>query len=184
VYVVGRENIPPGVCLFAANHTSNADAPAIIGAIPRRLAVFARKSLFDIPIVGLAFRLANLSPSIGAIATPLSPASSKPWNISRPARPFLVYPRGRAVPTAACTGSRKALSSWRLKRASRSCRSPARSASHHEEKVPRDPSGKVTVRFGKPVDVSGYTVDQRNALAQQVHDAVAAQLPDDQKPAT
>jgi len=32
VYVVGRENIPPGVCLFAANHTSNADAPAIIGA--------------------------------------------------------------------------------------------------------------------------------------------------------
>jgi 1-acyl-sn-glycerol-3-phosphate acyltransferase len=44
--------------------------------------------------------------------------------------------------------------------------------------------GKVTVRFGKPVDVSGYTVDQRNALAQQVHDAVAAQLPDDQKPAT
>jgi len=37
VYVVGRENIPTGVCLFAANHTSNADAPAIIGAIPRRL---------------------------------------------------------------------------------------------------------------------------------------------------
>ena len=44
--------------------------------------------------------------------------------------------------------------------------------------------GKVIVRFGKPVDVSGYTVDQRNALAQQVHDAVAAQLPDDQKPET
>jgi hypothetical protein len=42
--------------------------------------------------------------------------------------------------------------------------------------------GKVTVRFGKPLDVSGYTVEQRTVLAQKVHDAVAAQLPDDQKP--
>jgi 1-acyl-sn-glycerol-3-phosphate acyltransferase len=71
VDVEGRENIPPVVCLFAANHTSNADAAAIVGAIPRRLAIFGRKSLFDIPIVGLAFRLAK----------PLSPASSKPLNI-------------------------------------------------------------------------------------------------------
>jgi hypothetical protein len=40
------------------------------------------------------------------------------------------------------------------------------------------------VRFGKPLDVSGYTVEQRTALALLVHDAVAAQLPDDQKPAS
>src|ERR1700737_4650665 len=62
VNVEGRENIPEGVCLFVANHTSNADAPAIVGAIPRRLAIFGRKSLFDIPIVGLAFRLAKFVP--------------------------------------------------------------------------------------------------------------------------
>ena len=53
VRVEGQENIPPGVCLFAANHTSNVDAPAIVGAIPRRIAILARKSLFDIPIVRL-----------------------------------------------------------------------------------------------------------------------------------
>src|ERR1035441_9311540 len=62
VRVVGLENIPSGVCMFAANHTSNADAAAIVGAIPRRLAIFGRKSLFDIPIVGLAFRLAKFVP--------------------------------------------------------------------------------------------------------------------------
>src|SRR5579863_8388640 len=62
VTVEGRENIPPGVCVFAANHTSNADAPAIVGSIPRRLAIYGRKSLFDIPIVGLAFRLAKFLP--------------------------------------------------------------------------------------------------------------------------
>jgi 1-acyl-sn-glycerol-3-phosphate acyltransferase len=43
--------------------------------------------------------------------------------------------------------------------------------------------GKVMVRFGKPVDASGYTVERRDELAQRVHDAVAALLPEDQKPA-
>jgi 1-acyl-sn-glycerol-3-phosphate acyltransferase len=42
--------------------------------------------------------------------------------------------------------------------------------------------GKVTVRFGKPIDASAYTVEQRDELAQRVHDAVAAELPKDQKP--
>jgi 1-acyl-sn-glycerol-3-phosphate acyltransferase len=43
--------------------------------------------------------------------------------------------------------------------------------------------GKVTVRFGKPIDASAYTIEQRDELAQRVHDAVAAELPEDQKPA-
>ena len=34
--VEGLENIPRGTVLFAANHTSNADGPAIVGAMPRR----------------------------------------------------------------------------------------------------------------------------------------------------
>src|SRR6202045_3237617 len=59
VTVEGRENIPTGVCVFAANHPSNADAPAIVGAIPRGIAILGRKSLFDIPVVGTAFRLAK-----------------------------------------------------------------------------------------------------------------------------
>jgi 1-acyl-sn-glycerol-3-phosphate acyltransferase len=44
--------------------------------------------------------------------------------------------------------------------------------------------GKVTVRFGKPIDASAYTVEQRDELARRVHDAVAADLPEDQQPVT
>ncbi len=62
VRVVGRERIPPGVILFAANHTSTADAPAVGGAIPRRIAIFLKESLFRWPIAGQAFTLAQFIP--------------------------------------------------------------------------------------------------------------------------
>src|ERR1700676_4009235 len=62
VRVVGTERIPSGTCLFVANHTSSADAPAVVGAIPRRISILLKKSLFAYPIVGQAFRLANFIP--------------------------------------------------------------------------------------------------------------------------
>jgi hypothetical protein len=44
--------------------------------------------------------------------------------------------------------------------------------------------GDVTVRFGTPIDVSEYTIGRRDDLALRVYRAIAAALPEDQKPAT
>src|SRR6202049_2069665 len=98
VQVEGLENIPPGVCMFAANHTSNADAAAIVGAIPRRIAIFGRKSLFEIPIVGLAFRLAKFVPVDRAHREAALESVEQAVEYIRTGSSFLAYPEGTRGP--------------------------------------------------------------------------------------
>ncbi len=183
VQVEGRENIPTGVCLFAANHTSNADAAAIVGAIPRRLAIFGRKSLFEIPIVGLAFRLAKFVPVDRGNRDAALASVKQAVEYIKTGLSFLVYPEGTRSPDGRMHRFKKGSFVMAIK-AGVPIVPVACSGAHRimkKNSLVIHP-GRVTVRFGKPIDVSGYTVEQRSVLAQQVHDVIAAQLPEDQKP--
>src|ERR1700716_89078 len=183
VRVEGRENIPSGVCMFAANHTSNADAPAIVGAIPRRLAIFGRKSLFDIPIVGLAFRLAKFVPVDRNNRDAALASVKQAVEYIKTGSSFLVYPEGTRSTDGRLQRFKKGSFVMAIE-AGVPIVPVACSGAHRimKKKSLVIHPGKVIVRFGKPVDASGYTIEQRDALARRVHDAIAEQLPEDQKP--
>jgi 1-acyl-sn-glycerol-3-phosphate acyltransferase len=184
VTVIGRENIPAGVCMFAANHTSNADAPAIVGAIPRRVAIFGRKSLFDIPVVGMAFRLAKFVPVDRENRDAALASVKQAVGYIKEGLSFLVYPEGTRSPDGRLRRFKKG--SFAIAIEAGIPIVPVACAGAHRI-MPKNSlivrPGKVTVRFGKPIDASAFRVDQRDELAQLVHDAVAAELPEDQKPA-
>jgi 1-acyl-sn-glycerol-3-phosphate acyltransferase len=184
VRVEGLENIPAGVCMFAANHTSNADAPAIVGAIPRRLAIFGRKSLFDIPIVGLAFRLANFVPVDRGNREAALAAVKQAVEYIKAGSSFLVYPEGTRSPDGRLLRFKKGTFAMAIE-AGVPIVPVACSGAHRvmKKKSLVIHPGKVTVRFGEPIDAGSYTVEQRDDLARRVHDAIADQLPEDQKPA-
>ena len=185
VAVYGQENIPPGVCMFAANHTSNADAPAIVGAIPRRVAIFGRKSLFDIPVVGTAFRLAKFVPVDRENRDAALASVKQAVEYIREGFSFLVYHEGTRSPDGRMRRFKKGSFVIAIEAGIPIVPVPCAGAHRIMKKkslIVRP--GKVTVRFGKPINASEYTVEQRDELAQLVHDAVAAELPDDQKPAT
>lgn len=58
--ILGKENIPPGSCLFLFNHTSFFDIFALFTVIPVRYG--AKIELFSIPIFGAAMRVFGIMP--------------------------------------------------------------------------------------------------------------------------
>ncbi len=53
----GLERIPRDrACIFMSNHVSNLDPPALISLIPGRTSAFMKRSLMNLPIIGIGFR--------------------------------------------------------------------------------------------------------------------------------
>ena len=182
--VEGVENIPARTCLFAANHTSNADPPAIVGSIPRRIAILAKKSLFAIPIVGAAFRLAHFVPVDRAnpeqAAASIEVAAAKMKNgVS-----FLIYPEGTRSPDGRLLPFRRGAFVLAIK-AGVAVVPVACSGAHRvlAKNSYRIKPGEVVVRFCPAIDAAEYSLDRRSELAERVHAAIAAALPPDQQPA-
>lgn len=181
--VEGLENIPAGPCVFASNHTSNADGPAIVGAIPRRIAILAKKSLFAAPVIGTAFKQAHFVPVDRSKPERAKASVELAASYVREGTSFLIFPEGTrskdgrlgtfkggalllaingGVPVVpvACIGAHRII--------------PKNSLRIHP--------GEVLVRFCPPIDASSYRPEERAKLAERVHAAIAEALPPDQRP--
>ncbi len=63
VEVEGLERIPTQTaCIFMANHVSNLDPPALIPRIPGRTSAFMKRSMMNVPILNIGFRLGEFIP--------------------------------------------------------------------------------------------------------------------------
>jgi 1-acyl-sn-glycerol-3-phosphate acyltransferase len=183
IKIEGREKIPQGTCLFLANHTSFVDALPIMWAIPRRVGVLLKKSLFSIPIVGWAFRLAKFVPvergdkESGIAAVDLAAERMKQG------MSFLAYPEGTRSYDGRLLPFKKGVFIVAINAQTQIV--PMVMTNGHRI-APKGSlgitPGQVIVRFGDPIDASGYTIDRRAELAQRVREAMAALLPLDQQP--
>src|SRR4029077_12295046 len=183
VRVEGEENIPPGVCIFVANHVSNVDPLAFVPAIPRRVSLLAKKEVFRIPILSKAMRLAKLIPVDRADREAAASSVDIALKYLKEGLSFAVYPEG----TRSRDGRMLPFKKGAFLMAVRA-------------KVPVVPvsivgaldlmrkgewavrPGEVTIRFGPAVDASAYSVEQRAIFLARVEELVAAGLPEDQKP--
>lgn len=183
VKVSGRERIPSGACLFAANHTSSADAPAVVGAIPRRIAILLKKSLFAYPIVGQAFTLAHFIPVERGDHESAIASLEKATEAMKLGQSFLIYPEGTRSPDGRLQEFKRGAVVMAIKAGVPIVPMVCAGAQRVMEKkslVIRP--GVITVEFLEPIDASEYTFEQRDELNKRVHAAMAAALPHDQKP--
>ncbi|HYW66634.1 MAG TPA: lysophospholipid acyltransferase family protein [Candidatus Dormibacteraeota bacterium] len=183
VHVKGRERIPPGTCIFAANHTSSADAPSVVWAIPRRIAVLLKRSLFDYPIVGQAFRLAHFIPVDRFNRDSAIASMEKATEAIHAGQSFLIYPEGTRSGDGRLQEFKKGTAVMAIK-AGVLVVPVACSGAHRvmEKRRLFVRPGDITVEFLEPIDAAQYTFEERDALTKRMHDEIAAALPPEQKP--
>jgi 1-acyl-sn-glycerol-3-phosphate acyltransferase len=181
--VVGTERIPAGTCLFVANHTSSADAPAVVNAIPRRIAILLKKSLFRYPIVGQAFQLARFIPVERSRHDSAIASLERAMEAMKQGQSFLIYPEGTRSPDGRLQEFKKGAVVMAIKAGvpivPMVC-SGAHKVMQKRSLVVRP--GEILVEFLDPIDASRYRFEDREKLNEAVHDAMAASLPPDQRP--
>ena len=183
VRIAGTERIPSGTCLFIANHTSTADAPAVVGAIPRRIAILLKKSLFTYPIVGQAFHLARFIPVDRSKQESAIASLEKAIEAMRAGQSFLIYPEGTRSPDGRLQEFKKGAVVMAIK-AGVPIVPIACSGAHRimRKRSLEIHQGEILVEFLAPIDASQSTFEEREKLNAVVHDALAAGLPPDQRP--
>jgi 1-acyl-sn-glycerol-3-phosphate acyltransferase len=183
VRVVGTERIPARTCLFVPNHTSSADAPAVVGAIPQRIAILLKESLFHWPIVGAAFTLAHFVPVNRNSRESAIVSVEKATQAMRDGQSFLIYPEGTRSPDGRLQEFKKGAVVMAI-----NARVPivpiACSGAHRvmEKRSLVIHPGEILVEFLEPIDAAEYTFAQRDELNERVRAALAAGLPEDQRP--
>jgi 1-acyl-sn-glycerol-3-phosphate acyltransferase len=183
VHVKGTERIPQGTCIFAANHTSSADAPAVVGAIPRRIAILLKRSLFEWPIAGQAFRLAHFIPVDRSDRESAIESVEKATQSLRDGQSFLIYPEGTRSPDGRLQELKKGTAVMAIK-SGVPVVPVACSGAHRvmEKRKLKINPGDIIVEFLDPIDPTRYSLEQKDALLREIHDRLAAGLPPDQRP--
>jgi 1-acyl-sn-glycerol-3-phosphate acyltransferase len=178
----GLENIPPGVCIFAANHASNVDPLVFVPAIPRRVSLLAKKEVFRIPILSTALLQAKFVPVDRSDREAALASVDVAVRHLKEGLSFAIFAEGTRSPDGRLRPFKKGTFVMAIQAGV-----PVVPVSlvgtqnlmrkGHWALYP----GEVIVRFGSAVDASQYTLDRRGELLARVEAAVAAGLPPEQQ---
>lgn len=178
----GIENIPPGACIFAANHASNLDGVILLPAIPRRISLLAKRELFRLPVLGLGMRLARFV-AVDRAGKQAAAGVATAVSTLKEGLSVFVFPEGTRSPDGRLQPFKKGAFAMAIEAGAPIV--PVAIAGTNRL-LPRDKwivhAGEVVVRFGPAVDTAEYTARERGELLARVESIVAAALPPDQKP--
>jgi len=183
VHVRGLEMIPPGVCIFVANHVSNLDPLAFVPSIPRHVSILVKKELFGIPILSKAMRLAKFVPVDRADREAAAESVDIAVQYLKEGLSFAIYPEGTRSRDGRLLPFKKGAFVMAIQAGVSIVPVSivgAQSLMRKGEWTVQP--GEVTIRFGQPVDATQYTMERRGELLARVESLVAAGLPEDQLP--
>jgi 1-acyl-sn-glycerol-3-phosphate acyltransferase len=176
--VIGRDHIPADRALvFCANHQSNVDPPVLFRALHPRLHILYKAELRKLPVLGRAFEVGGFvavqrENRDAAFASIEQAAAS-----IRQGNSFLIFPEGTRSRADTLLPFKKGGFVMALR-----AQAPivpvaimgGRAAMQKGSAFVRPVN--VTVRIGAPVDTTGMTTDDRDALIDEVRARIEALL--------
>jgi 1-acyl-sn-glycerol-3-phosphate acyltransferase len=179
--VVGAENLRgPRPCLYMANHQSAIDPLVLFTVIPPRIAFMGKKSLFSIPVLGAAMRLADFVPVHREHPEEARASVDDALEKLNRGVTLLVYPEGKR----SLDGRLLPFKTGVFLLALRAGVPIVPITVHGAERVMAKGKwevypGTVRVTVHAPVSTRGRQPEERRALAAQVRAAIASALPHD-----
>jgi 1-acyl-sn-glycerol-3-phosphate acyltransferase len=181
VAVDGTDHIQRSrAAVYAVNHTSNVEPPIIFDMLHElfpRLRILYKAELRKLPVLVRAFDLAGFIPLERANPEQSLPAIDRAADALREGNSFLIFPEGTRSRTGELLPFKKGGFILAIKAqvpvvpiAISGARSAMRKGSPLIYPV------TVQVRIGEPVETSGMTLDDRDALIRAVRDRVATLL--------
>lgn len=183
VRVEGAENIPAGVCIFAANHASTLDPCVLLPEIPRRVSSLVKKELFRIPIFSSGIRLAQIVSVDRADREAAGASVNTATALLKTGLSFAIFPEGTRSPDGRLRPFKKGAFIMAI---DTGVPIVPVSLAGTQSLMPKGAwvvrPGEVIVRFSPAVNAATYTLNRRAELLAHVESLVAAALPPDQQP--
>ena len=167
--VHGREQIPSRAVVFCSNHESNVDPPVLFQALHRRLHILFKAELKKLPILGKVMVAGGFVPVEREKKEASMASIDMAANSIRAGNSFLIFPEGTRSPTSELLPFKKGGFIMAIKAqapivpvAVSGGRESMRKGSWLVRPV------LVDVRIGKPIETTGYTLDDRDQLIEIV----------------
>lgn len=175
--ILGREKVVPGRnYIFMPNHESNVDPIASFLSIPRDVKVIGKKEFFRTPLLSTACRLERFIPVDRGNHESAVQSIEQAIRQLREGDSFLIYPEGTRTRTGEMGEFRKGgfIAAIRsevpiIPMTINGCYAMMRKG---EFKIR---PGNIIVTLHDPIDVSQYTLENRDALIERVRSIIASE---------
>ena len=172
--VRGREHIPKNrAVVFCSNHESNVDPPVLFQALHKRLHVLFKAELTKLPILGAVMVAGGFVPVERDRREASMASIDRAAGSIRSGNSFLIFPEGTRSRTSELLPFKKGGFIMAIKAkapivpvAVSGGRSAMQKGSWFVRPV------MVDVRIGEPVETSGYSLDDRDALIEVVRERI------------